>query len=83
MPSILFNCNGMEVLNHYIVHMKLMLHCMLTNWNLNKNFKTNIQKSWKSVTGETLEKSQTEGNTFLNNHRTKEEIKRELRNVFG
>ena len=28
----------MEVLNHYIVHLKLTLHCMLTNWNLNKNF---------------------------------------------
>lgn len=28
----------MEVLNHYIVHLKLMLHCMLTDWNLNKNF---------------------------------------------
>ena len=28
----------MKVLNHY-VHLKSILHCMLTNWNLNKNFK--------------------------------------------
>ena len=28
----------MEVLNHHIVHLKL-IHCMLTNWNLNKNLK--------------------------------------------
>ena len=27
----------MKVLNHYIVHLKLILHYMLTNWNLNKN----------------------------------------------
>ena len=24
----------MELLNHYIVHLKLIQHCMLTNWNL-------------------------------------------------
>ena len=30
----------MEVLNHYIVHLKLIAHCMLTHWNLNKNLKT-------------------------------------------
>ena len=24
----------MEVLNHYIVHLKLILHCMLIKWNL-------------------------------------------------
>ena len=29
----------MEVLNHYIVHLKLILRCMLINWNLNKSFK--------------------------------------------
>lgn len=29
----------MEVLNHYIIHLKLLLYCMFTNWNLNKNFK--------------------------------------------
>ena len=29
----------MAVLNHYIVYLKLILHCMLTNWNLNKNLK--------------------------------------------
>ena len=23
-----------EILNHYMVHLKLILHCMLTNWNL-------------------------------------------------
>ena len=27
----------MEVLNHYIVHLKLTLYCILTNWNLNKS----------------------------------------------
>ena len=25
--------SGMEVSNHYIVHLKLIIHCMLTNWN--------------------------------------------------
>ena len=25
--------------DHYIVHLKLILYCMLTNWNLSKNFK--------------------------------------------
>ena len=25
------------MLNHYILHLKLVLHCMLTNWNLKKN----------------------------------------------
>ena len=29
----------MEMLNHYNVHLKLILHCILTNWNLNKNLK--------------------------------------------
>ena len=29
----------MEVLNHCIVHLKLIIHCMLTNWNLSKNLK--------------------------------------------
>ena len=28
-----------EMLIHYIVHLKLRLHYMLPNWNLNKNFK--------------------------------------------
>ena len=27
----------MKVLNHYIVHLKNVLQCMLTNWNLNEN----------------------------------------------
>ena len=30
-----------KVLNRYIVHLKQILHCMLTNWNLNKNLKKN------------------------------------------
>ena len=29
----------MEVLDHYIVRLKLILHCMLTHWNFNKNVK--------------------------------------------
>ena len=29
----------MDVLNHCIVHLKVRLHAMLTNWNLNKNLK--------------------------------------------
>ena len=29
----------MEVWNHYIAHLKPILHCMLTNWNLYKNLK--------------------------------------------
>lgn len=29
----------MEVLHHYIVYLKLIFCCTLTNWNLNKNFK--------------------------------------------
>lgn len=29
----------MEMLHHGIVHLKLKLHCMLTTWKLNKNFK--------------------------------------------
>ena len=28
-----------EVLNYCIIHLKLTLRCMLTNWNLNKNLK--------------------------------------------
>ena len=34
-------CTGyhLEVLNQVIVHLKLILYCLLTNWNLNKNFK--------------------------------------------
>ena len=35
----------MEVLNHYIVHLKLILLCMLTNWNLNKNSKNKKVKA--------------------------------------
>ena len=27
----------MEILSHCVVHLKLILHCMLTNWSLNKN----------------------------------------------
>lgn len=29
----------MDVLNHYIIYLKLILHCLLPNWNLNKDFK--------------------------------------------
>ena len=29
----------MEMLNHYVVHPKIILHCILTNWKLNKNFR--------------------------------------------
>ena len=32
----------MDMLNHYVVHLKLILHCVLTNWNLNKNLKTKM-----------------------------------------
>ena len=34
----------MEVLNHYIVHLKLILNYMLTNWNLNKILKIMLGK---------------------------------------
>ena len=34
----------MEVWNHYIVHLKLILHYKLTNWNLNKNLKKESEK---------------------------------------
>ena len=27
-----------EMLNHYIVYLKLILHCMLISWNLYMNF---------------------------------------------
>ena len=36
----------MEVLNDYIVHLKLILHFMLTYWNLNKNLK---KKSFATI----------------------------------
>ena len=36
-----------EVLNLYIVHLKLILHCMLTNWNQNKNLEKK-PKQWGS-----------------------------------
>lgn len=29
----------MEVLNHYVVHLKVIQHCTLINWNVNKNLK--------------------------------------------
>jgi len=29
----------MEVMNHYVVYLKPMLHRMLTNWNLNQKLK--------------------------------------------
>ena len=29
----------MEVMNHYIAYLKLILNYMLSNWNLNKNLK--------------------------------------------
>ena len=40
----------MEVWNHYTVHLKLILYCMLTNWNLNKNLKMGkrVQPWWLS-----------------------------------
>jgi len=25
-------------LNHYVIHLKLILHCMSSNWNLNENW---------------------------------------------
>lgn len=31
-----------EALNHYMVHVKLILRCILTNWNLNKNLSLRI-----------------------------------------
>lgn len=34
-----------EVLNHYIIHLKLSLHCVLTNWNSNKNL--GGKKEWR------------------------------------
>ena len=36
-------CTGycMEGWNYRILPLKLILHCMLTKWNLNKNFKKN------------------------------------------
>ena len=40
----------MEVLNHYTVQLKLISHCMLSNWNLNKSFKKGfICKSYKNL----------------------------------
>ena len=45
----------MEVLNHYIVHLKLILHCIITNWNLNNNLKKSpqaildVQPQWKTT----------------------------------
>ena len=35
----------MKVLNQYIVHLKLILYCMLTNWNLNTYFKKFLIKN--------------------------------------
>ena len=29
----------MEVLDHHVEHLELILHCMLTKWNLSKNLK--------------------------------------------
>ena len=37
--SALVVMSNAVVLNHYIVHLKLTFHCILTNWNLIKNFK--------------------------------------------
>lgn len=41
----------MEMLSHYTAHLKLMLHCLLTTWNLNKNFskEVNLQLSCDSA----------------------------------
>lgn len=37
----------MELLNHNIVHQKLILHSMLIKWNINKNLKKqNVTKIW-------------------------------------
>ena len=33
-----------EVLTHYTVHLRLMYHCMLTTWNLNKNLERKKKK---------------------------------------
>jgi len=37
----------MEVLNHCIVHLKLIVHCMLTSWNLNKNLEKILKNKIK------------------------------------
>ena len=37
----------MEVLNHYIVFLKLILHRVIANWNLNKNLTKKVQKHKK------------------------------------
>lgn len=34
-----------KVLNHSAVHRKLMLHCMLANWNLNKNLNESVERA--------------------------------------
>ena len=42
---------GTEVLNHYMVHVKLILHSMITNCNLNENLKklTRISKNFRKI----------------------------------
>ena len=30
------------MMNHYVVDLKLTLHCMLTNWNLNRNLEEKL-----------------------------------------
>ena len=42
----------MEVLNHYIVHWRPILHCILTNWNLNKNLKNEILQQNEGISHE-------------------------------
>ena len=37
-------CWNRSVESLYTVHLKLILHCLLTNWNLNKNIK--IKSTW-------------------------------------
>ena len=40
---------GMEMLNHCVVHLKLILHCRLTNWNLNKDLKNVQKENYKNI----------------------------------
>ena len=36
--ALVMSTRCMQVLNHYIVHLKLILQCTLPNWYLNRNF---------------------------------------------
>ena len=47
----------MEVLNHYIVHLKLILHCMLNTQNLFIYFKDFISLREREISSESLHTS--------------------------